>query len=377
MELKNNTISPVRVILKSLALFVLANVLFAAFRPPIGKLTFYNWLVPGRSRFPFEQPENMATGYNVPLFEDLDATFASHEISGTAKQPDEYRVVLLGDSSIWGIGNQPDKTIEGQLNRLDLKTCDGRPIHFYNLGYPRAFIIKDLLILDRAIAYQPDMVLWFITLYTLNSEDGRDDFLVPHFDEVNRLVEEYNLRNYTRGFSPESFLEQTIVGQRGSLKRGILLQLDSFLWASTSIDHRIQVSTLWKDEIGSNAEYLTYRSADDWNKLKRTFMLDVIDAGHQAAGNAPVVFVNEPIYIADGTAGEVRYNSSYPRWAYDLYRSYMDLWMKEKGYFYVDLWNAIPGKEFGDSSFHLSPEGERMMAGQLAPSVINYSCSNP
>jgi hypothetical protein len=101
------------VILKGFLLFIIINLLFALLRPGIGSLSAYNTIFPGRERLPFG--ENSAKAYNLSLF-DLDAMFASHEISGDPKQADEFRVILIGDSSVWGTLLKPEETLAGQLN---------------------------------------------------------------------------------------------------------------------------------------------------------------------------------------------------------------------------------------------------------------------
>src|ERR1051326_1552591 len=86
-------------LLKSTLLFVLFNFAFIWLNDiPLGKLSLYNSIFPGRERFPFGETRE---SYNLSLF-DLDAMFASHVISGGAKAPDEYRVLVIGDSSVWG-----------------------------------------------------------------------------------------------------------------------------------------------------------------------------------------------------------------------------------------------------------------------------------
>jgi len=370
------TVSPLRVVVKALFLFLLANLLFAWFKPPVGRLSIYNWWLPGRERFPFEEAENIYKGYNIPIFEDLDANFSAHRISAERKQPDEYRVFLLGDSSIWGAGNVPTDTLAGQLERMDLRTCDGRRIRFYNLGFPKSFLLKDLLVLERSLPYEPDMVLWFITLYGLTpSEIEEADLLAPHLSDINRLADAYGLRNYGRGFEHASFWERTIVGRRMTLKRGLLIQLFALPWAATGIDHVFE-NVSWAGNQTTGTTYLgQYHSTDDWKKLRRTFMMDVIEAGHTMAANTGLVFVNEPIYIDDGDSP--RYNVMYPKWAYDLYREYVRSWMNEKHYPYADLWNAVSPAEFTDSPLHLSAAGEYQFAAELAPFIQDYSCVNP
>ena len=86
--------------------------------------------------------------YNLSLF-DLDAMFASHVLAGTKKTPNEYRVLLIGDSSVWGTLLTPEQTLAGQLNASNITACN-KNVHAYNLGYPTISLTKDLMILDQA-----------------------------------------------------------------------------------------------------------------------------------------------------------------------------------------------------------------------------------
>ena len=141
--------------------------IFALVNPPIGKITLYNFIFPGRLRFPYEdKPSFDFVGYDIPVLEDFDAMFGTHVIS-KRKSADEFRLVLLGDSATWGFGLPADQALSEQINRLHIQTCDGRIVRAYNLAYPFSFLRRDLLILDKTIEYQPDMVFWIITLSTL------------------------------------------------------------------------------------------------------------------------------------------------------------------------------------------------------------------
>ena len=89
------------VLLRALVLLIVFNVLYAALTPGplLARISGYNSLFPGRLRLPYgDTPER---DYNMSL-SSLEAMFASHEISGKPKAASEYRVILLGDSSIWG-----------------------------------------------------------------------------------------------------------------------------------------------------------------------------------------------------------------------------------------------------------------------------------
>src|SRR5215207_10805759 len=108
------------VLLKATLLFVLFNFAFIYIKDiPLRKLTLYNSVFPGRERFPFGETRE---SYNLSLF-DLDAMFASHLLNGSEKTPDEYRVLLIGDSSLWGTLLPPDQTLAGQLNTNGITAC--------------------------------------------------------------------------------------------------------------------------------------------------------------------------------------------------------------------------------------------------------------
>ena len=128
-------------------------------RIPLGKLSLYNCIFPGRERFPFGET---SAAYNLSLF-DLDAMFASHVLARDREVAEEYRVLLIGDLSVWGTLLTPEQTLAGQLNSSAVSAC-GKTVRAYNLGYPYISLMQDLMILDQALEYQPDMVIWLTTL---------------------------------------------------------------------------------------------------------------------------------------------------------------------------------------------------------------------
>src|SRR6185436_5344154 len=122
------------VLLKALLLFVIANLAFAWLNPLplLGKASAYNLIFPGRQRLPYG--ENPERAYNLSLFQ-LDALFASHEVA-QPKPANEYRVLLIGDSSVWGLLLKPKETLAAQINAghdIYDTTPDGRVVRVYNL----------------------------------------------------------------------------------------------------------------------------------------------------------------------------------------------------------------------------------------------------
>src|SRR5579872_6410798 len=155
-----------RLLVKAVLLFLIINVLWFVLQPMtlLNRLTVYNTLVPGRERFPFSDLYP-AQSYSVSV-SNLDQMLASHVIA-KPKAADEYRVIMLGDSSIWGYLLQPDQTQAACLNRENLALSSGKKVRFYDLGYPKLSVTKDYLTLLHALPYQPDLVMWPMTLASL------------------------------------------------------------------------------------------------------------------------------------------------------------------------------------------------------------------
>ena len=87
-----NQVSISSVLIKGLALFLCLNLVFALWYPldSLGRYSAYNHIFPGRKRLPYG--ENPERAYNLSLF-NLEAMFASHELAGSVKADDEYRVI--------------------------------------------------------------------------------------------------------------------------------------------------------------------------------------------------------------------------------------------------------------------------------------------
>jgi hypothetical protein len=345
-----------RILLKATGLFLAVNLLWAVLNPALGGVSLYNVLVPGRERLPFgEDPAS----YNL-ILNDLDAMFASHALAG-AGTADEFRVIVLGDSSVWGIQLPVEDTLTGQLNALDL-THDGQPIRAYNIGHPILSVTKDLLLLDYARRYDPDLIVWLVTLESLDPAAQLEPPLVQNnAGRVRELIARYELDLDMPPDAPPALLDRTLVAQRRPIADWLRLQLYGVAWAVTGIDqiyppyaplaHDLEATTTWNDY-----------SADDPPDLS----VDVLTAGIALADDIPVLIVNEPIFIADGANSDLRYNAWYPRWAYDAYRANLAALAEANGWTLLDLWNAVPPDAFTDSPVHLSPAGSRQLAEHIA-----------
>lgn len=364
----SNDVRPVNVIVKALGLFVACNLFYALVQPSAARVSAYTLLFPGRGRLPFGETHNSF----VVSIDDVDAMLASHEISGR-KKSGEIRVAVIGDSSVWGENHQLDETLTGQWNQLDPQ-CNGKFIKAYNLGYPHPSAVKDLIFLNKITEYEPDVIVWMVTLNTLSSRRV-NPFLIENRDDALHVMEEYNLAFYgleELAAEEETFFEKTIIGRRSFLARLIKLQMLGFLWFATGKD-----TILAKEPLAMSndvTDIVEYRESLPGADPTSFMLIDALAAGYDMAGNIPVLLVNEPIFAATGLNSEIRYNNFYPRWAYDQYRDVMASEARENAWHYLDLWNAIPQSYFTDSPLYLNVQGEHLLAERLDSEVRSMVC---
>jgi hypothetical protein len=285
------------VLLKALSLFVVLNLIFAAWNPAgLGKISAYNHLFTGRSRFPFG--ENPAQSYNLSLF-NIDAMFASHDIAAGPKPADEYRVILIGDSSVWGTLLRPEETLAGRLDAAGLTACDGRNIRVYNLGYLTISLTKDLMILVEAMRYQPDLVVWPLTLEAFPTDKQLSSPIVSHnASRVQALIQTYNLPFDVNdpALVNSTFWANTITGQRRDLADLARLQLYGVLWAATGVDQ--VYPTDYQHAQTDFDENVSFHDQQPPKLDETKLAFDVIEAGVRAAGETPVLIVNEPMLVS-------------------------------------------------------------------------------
>lgn len=361
---------PLRVLFKAALLFLLFNLLFAWMYPleALGGLTLYNWLLPGRQRLPYG--ENSALSYNLSLY-NVPAMLASHELQGE-KADDEYRVLLIGDSAGWGWFLENEDTLAGQLNGMNLRRADGRRVVVYNMAYPVMSLTKDLMFLDAARNYDPDLILWPVTLESFPRDKQLFAPVVQQNPQrIRPLIESYNLLLDPADprFVEPALAQRSIVGQRRSLADLIRLQLYGFSWAATGVDQAIpEEITPRRSDFDEDISWQSFSEPVTFSENDLAW--EALDAGRDMAG-VPLLLVNEPMFISSGTNSDLRYNSFYPRWAYDQYRQLLGDKADAGGWRYLDLWDSIAPGEFTDTPVHLTPAGSRQLAELIAPAILN------
>ena len=360
------------VIIKTIILLILLNFGFTFLVGiPFGRLTLYNHAYIGRERFPFG--EDPAHSYNLSIY-NLDAMFSSLVINSLPKGLNEFRVLLVGDSSVWGSLLRNSETLSGQINSSNL-TCNGKQVMAYNLGYPTLSVLKDLLIIDQSLKYNPDLIVWLFTLESFPIDNQISTPLIENNPEIAEyVIQKYNLLNPDiRSIKRQNFWDKTIIGQRRNLADLIRLQLYGFMWAATGIDQMITDSfTPALRDFNNDSSFHGKQEHDfERGELALNILLDTA-----TKIPVPLVLINEPILISEGENSSIRYNYYYPRWAYDQYRTILSKNIQTNRLSYYDFWNIIPNEEFTNSAIHLTPEGEIKLASTISQLLKDDICNN-
>ncbi len=341
------------ILIKTVLFLVLFAVLWNWCQPlrVLNRISLYNIIFPGRERLPFG--ESPKTAYNFSIG-SLDAAFASHKISGApAKDPLTLRVIAVGDSSGWGTLLLPEETLCGQLDGK--KLTDGRTVACYNLAYPTLSLTKDYLLLNRAMDFDPDLILWPMTMESFSADNQADNELVRA-----------NMEEYYKCFpdaAPEtaevSPVEKSIWGQRREAADWLRLQLYGLMWAGTGIDQNYpdEYPPLRIDQ-EADPSFHGYEGALPDEALA----WDVLEKGLALAGETPVLIINEPILISSGKNSEIRYNYYYPREAYDSWHESLTARARENEWNFLDLWDVLETKDFTNTAIHYNAESASYLA---------------
>lgn len=232
-------------------------------------------------------------------------------------------------------------------------------------------LTKDMLILSRAMRYQPDMIVWLVTLESFPYDKQLFPSLLQHNNqEVLLLIRTYNLDliQYESELEAPSFWDKTLIGQRRNLADIFRLQLYGILWAATGIDQDIPETFERPMEDLPNDQ--TFHDLTPPHLSKNDLAFDILEAGVKLAGDTPIIIVNEPMYISEGENSDIRYNYYYPRWAYDDYRQLLFSHCASSQGNCVDLWNSIESDQFSNTAVHLTPQGVIQTAQNILEQII-------
>lgn len=358
----------VRVLVKALIIVTVVNVaLLAAGANPVRALVQLNtFALAGEKRPRLAYPSDFTNG-QLPV----EALLGMHALS-EPKAPGEFRVVLLGDSGIAGWGVPDDETLAAELNDLGIRVRGGRAVA-YNLAYPQPSAARDLIILDAALRYEPDLVVWFVTPAALNN--------APDAAGQNRVFYDLNRARL-----------QALAREHGDLLDGWMqanaaaLLPDEPAWQAYTAIRDQELLPVWLNSlfyplvepelapserrVGAEPvpDRARYTLADPGFSSMPNDAWQFLRAGcrEARAGGAQLVIVNQPMAIGtEGSGSEINYNLMYGRELYDRYREALVWFTGYYGLSYTDLWDAIPAARFTDTPTHMDAMGYKMLAATL------------
>jgi lysophospholipase L1-like esterase len=352
-----------RIFAKAVVLLLIAN--FACIWgnfDPVGRLTQINtWGLVGHGRARLAYPSDFQNG-QLPI----KSLLAAHEIAYKPKAADEYRVVVLGESGIAGWGLDDSETFTGQLTARNLQV-KGKRVVAYNLAYPSPDAARDLLILDEAMLYQPDLVIWFITAGALDDSPKAAGVNLTFF-ELNRV----RLERLIHAMDLPGWIDARLAKEPGWRKwiairnqDTLPVWLNSLFYPFTTPDLGRTTRRIANEAIPARARYYTGRPGFEsmpgeswrfleWGRLYATSL------------RFGLLLVNEPMLIGKGANSDVNYNLEYERAFYDRYRREMARFAGQQGLWYADLWDAIPAESFTDTPFHADAAGYGILVDRIA-----------
>lgn len=351
-----------RTFVKALVLLLIFDVLFIALRPfdAIEPLSLFGHVLPYRSRL--IMPAGDAGNQLMPL----ETMVKAHEIS-RPKASDEFRVLVLGDSGINGWSAIDSETISGYITASG-QLAQGKHIRAYNLAFLGPSVTRDLVIADAALAYQPDMIVWFVTLQGFQNQNP-DPLLALNQPRVTKLTSQFGLADInavTNGHWIDTWWQHSILFRRKDIYRW--LQYQSYALQPPALlksDNTESTRPLPEQPILGNGEpaYMPMPNPV-WASLPVLPKLTAI----------PVLIVNEPILIVPDTVPGTRanYDSFYGRAIYDTYRLTFAQYCHDQALHCLDLWDLVQAADYTDSPLHRSPAGNAAIAARVLIEFQNF-----
>jgi hypothetical protein len=220
--------------------------------------------------------------------------------------------------------------------------------------------------LAAGLQFAPDVVILFTTLAALYPQSQFEQAIVPA--NLDHPV----LQELDSDFFPpaqQNWQDRTLLAGRGEWRAWLDLQVYGLAWHFTRIDHRPAraFEAVRTNLVRNEAIPEMGRELQTWGEGELLWpWLEWMAAQTEAAG-AAFWLVNQPIYRSTGANSDMRYNSYYPRQAYDHYRALLSDRAALGGWVYIDLWESLPNEVFTDSSFHYTPAAACDLAAQLIP----------
>lgn len=281
----------------------------------------------------------------------------------------EFRVVVLGESGIAGWGLTDEQTLTAQLNAMPL-TVEGQPVRVYNLAYPAPSAPRDVVIMEAALAYQPDLILWFVTAASLDNSErlvgANRVFFNANRTRVEALLGDYRTLDGWYARQGANLIDQPPWWHTYSaIREQELLPVwaRTLFYPFTPPELAMTDVRVGQQPLPDEARFMLGHPGFEQMPNPTWDWLDV-GCRHALNKGAQLTLINRPVLVGEG-AEEV-YNSLYGVALYDAYREAMLTYTTEHNITYLDLWDLIPPEHYTDTPLHADAQGYGILAAEIA-----------
>ena len=226
--------------------------------------------------------------------------------------------------------------------------CGGKFLRAYNLGYPGVAATKDFMILQEAMKYSPNLVVWSVTFSIVNDNEA---FLRANPDRFLQLANAYDLSKA----SYNSFLKRKpVFYQSGNMRLDTYLILYYSILDPATGDQNDIIQTAINDEAGPTPPVVAPGREDQ--------LLPILQAFKEMTEGIPVLLINEP-----------RPNVIVNLDQYKQFRKEILLLSGKERIDFLDLWNLVPDRDFIDH-VHRNDDGEMLYGKAVVPAITEIAC---
>jgi hypothetical protein len=302
----------------------------------------------------------------------IDPALRQHEICWR-DVPGETRIVVLGNSAIFGFPLPAEQSFSARLNaQFD---AAGTPAHVFNLAWIFTYFLKDALILERALAYHPDVIVYAVTLADMSHLapppfEPIIEFLRANTDTVDAMAASpppglAEPLEAVRRYFDERRLE-VLAARRVNVGTYLRLLLNrqaraiaTALGAAPALP---QPKTAGHRAVDcakvTRQDRLFFEDFQSWNLLGDL-------AAIRARSGQRVLVINWP--VAHEPEGDC-YNGRYTNARLAEFNAWLAAETTRLELPYLDLSTLLPPSEFLDS-LHVSPGGHQQIADRVAAAL--------
>ncbi|MDX2168164.1 MAG: hypothetical protein SF182_13905 [Deltaproteobacteria bacterium] len=310
----------------------------------------------------------------------LDPLLRQHEICWR-QRPGEVRIVVLGNSAIYGFPLPVEQSFAARLNAgFD---ADGTAAHVFNLAWVFTYFLKDAVILDRALAYRPDVIVYAVTLADmthlapppfqpllefLRANAGTIDAMAA--DPPPTLAEPLALTAASLHESEATLLQSRRLNIATYLRQTLRQQARALATAVGAAPAPPAPKTLGRAPYDcrkvQRQDGLFYRDFQTWS------LLGALAALRQQSGQR-VLVVNWP--VAHEPSGDC-YNNRYTVARLAEFDAWLAAETTRLELPFLDLSRLLPPEEFLDS-LHVSAAGHQLIADRVGAALQPLLAPSP